>query len=320
LRQNNTRRAPILTSKGDRREQKEKTTVETSPRSVAIQGVAGAFSHEAAEKLFGMEIELIPTRTFDELMAAVATGMADVGVVPVENTLAGFVQGNLDRVLENSLAVVAETRVRVRLCLLAPPGRMVEEIRTAASHPVALQQCTGFFRAHPGIEPVAVYDTAGSVQDLMKGDAGYDSAIGSSLAASRYGAEVLHSGIEDDPRNHTRFFAVSRRGGSIFPWVSGLPRKADKTTLAFVVAHEPGSLHAALGVFAGRGVDLTKLESRPMPGRPWEYRFYADVRGDPEGAVGECLAELRELAAELQVLGSYREWTEADDRRAEAPQ
>lgn len=276
-----------------------------SPISVAIQGEAGAFSHEAAEKLYGPDIELVPTRTFDDLFAAVFTGRAQRGVVPVENTLAGSVQGNLDRVIQHSLHVVAETRVRIRLCLLAPPGQTIDAIRTAASHPVALQQCTGFFRSHPEIEPVAVYDTAGSVRDLMSGEGEYDAAIGSDLAASRYGARVLFPEIEDDPRNHTRFFAISKQ-------VDEDPGVQSKTSLAFVVAHEPGSLHRALGAFADVGVDLTKLESRPIPGRPWEYRFFADVRGDPKGAVGDCLEKLRSMAAELQVLGSYEEWPESD--------
>jgi len=280
------------------------TSRSPSPISVAIQGEAGAFSHEAAEKIYGPDLDLVPTRTFDDLFAAVATGRAQRGIVPVENALAGSVQGNLDRVLHHSLQIIAETRVRIQLCLLALPGRLLGEIRTAASHPVALQQCTRFFRDHPEIEPVAVYDTAGSVRDLMEGGSEYDAAIGSSLAAARYGAEILFPEIEDDPRNHTRFFAVSREAEE----QSG-PRS--KTSLAFVVAHEPGSLHRALGVFAERGVDLTKLESRPIPGRPWEYRFFADVRGDPEGVVGDCLSELDGMLVELHLLGSYAEWDEA---------
>ena len=273
--------------------------------SVAIQGEAGAFSHEAAGKLYGPDIELVPTRTFDDLFVAVVSGKAQRGVVPVENTLAGSVQGNLDRVLQHGLHVVAETRVRIRLCLLVPPGKGVEDIRTAASHPVALQQCTGFFREHGDIEPVAVYDTAGSVRDLMSGEGDYDAAIGSSLAASRYGASVLFSEIEDDHRNHTRFFAISKTPEEE-------PGVQSKTSLAFVVAHEPGSLHRALGAFANLGVDLTKLESRPIPGRPWEYRFFADVRGDPKGALGDCLSGLRSMGAEVQILGSYKEWPEED--------
>ena len=284
--------------------------------AVAIQGAAGAFSHEAAEKLYGKEIRLVSARTFDDLMAAVASGEATRGVVPVENTLAGFVQGNLDRIVQAGLHVVGETRVRIRLCFLAPPGTALSRVRTAASHPVALQQCTRFFREHPGIEPVAVYDTAGSVQDLMSKKGEYDAAIGSAMAGTLYGAEAFFSEIEDDHRNHTRFFAVARRGDE-GPGLLGQGAEAadpsgpaSKTSIAFVVAHEPGSLYRSLGVFANRGVDLTKLESRPIPGRPWEYRFYADLRGDPGGAVRESIQELRGMAAELTVLGSYREWME----------
>lgn len=277
----------------------------SSPLSVAIQGEAGAFSHQAAMQIFGPGVNLVPTRTFDDLFAAVLTGRAERAVVPVENTLAGSVQGNLDRILQHSLHIVGETGVRIQLAFVAPPGRSLSEIRRAASHPVALQQCQRFFRDHADIEPVAVYDTAGSVRDLMDGSSAYEAAIGSAWAAELYGAKILFPEIEDDPKNFTRFFVVSGDAEEA-------PRDGAKTSLAFVVAHEPGSLHRALGVFASRGADLTKLESRPIRGRPWEYRFFADVRGHPEGSLGECLEELRGLAAEFQVLGSYGEWTEIE--------
>ncbi len=272
-----------------------------APFSVAIQGEAGAFSHEAGVNLFGPDLDLVPTRTFDDLFSAVVSGEADRGIVPVENTLAGSVPGNLQRVLESGLHVVGETRVRIRLLLLVEPGRQLSDVRRAASHPVALQQCFQFFREHPEIEPVPVYDTAGSVRDLMIGSAGYDAAIGSALAAEKYGAQALFHEIEDDHLNFTRFFAISReaeRG----------PGKFSKTSLAFVVPHEPGSLHRALAVFSERGIDLTKLESSPIRGRPWEYRFFADLRADSAGVVEDSLAELADLGAECHVLGSYREW------------
>ncbi|MGD8359946.1 MAG: prephenate dehydratase [Gemmatimonadota bacterium] len=271
------------------------------PLTVAIQGEPGSFSHMAAEQLFGPDLRLVPSRTFDALFEAVVSRRADRGLVPVENTLAGSVQGNLDGVLRHSVHAVAETRVRIRLCLVARPGMVLSAIRTAASHPVALQQCHTFFRRHPEMEPVAVYDTAGSIRDLMSGNASYDAAIGSELASRIYGAEIVQEEIEDDRENYTRFFAVSTEPGSD-------PGPRPKTSLAFVVAHEPGSLHRALGTFAHRGVDLTKLESRPISGRPWEYRFFADVRGDPRGDLAACLEELRGLAAEVHVLGTYPEW------------
>jgi len=271
-----------------------------NPLSVAIQGEPGAFSHMAANHLFGPDIELVPTRSFDALFASVLSGQASRAMVPVENTLAGSVQGNLDRIIQHGLHVVAETRVRIRLCLVAPPGQRLSEIRTAASHPVALQQCQDFFRNHPQMEPVAVYDTAGSIRDLMAGEASYDAAIGSALAARIYGGETVVEEIEDNTENHTRFFAISAEAGDS-------PGTNPKTSLAFVVAHEPGSLYRALGIFAQRGIDLMKLESRPIPGRPWEYRFFADVRGDPKTNLRECLDELRGSAAELQLLGCYAE-------------
>lgn len=274
---------------------------------VAIQGEPGAFSHEATDQLYGTEFELIPTRSFDDLFASVVSGESEIAMVPVENTLAGSVQGNLDRILNHGLRVVAETRVRIRLCLVAPPGRELADISTAASHPVALQQCQGFFRSHPEVEPVAVYDTAGSIRDLMADEAPYDAAIGSALAAKIYGAALLLDDIEDHRENYTRFFAVSRKVGDLMPEPT---LENPKTSLAFVVPHEPGSLHRALGIFAKRGIDLTKLESRPMPGRPWEYRFYADVRGNPATDLGASLDELEESGAELTVLGCYSEWPE----------
>ena len=273
----------------------------TTPISVAIQGEPGAFSHTAAEQLFGPDLHLVPTRSFHDLFRALLVGEADRALVPVENTLAGSVQGNLDRIIADDLHVVAETRVRIRLSLVAPPGRRMEEIARAASHPVALQQCQVFFRNHPGIEPVAVYDTAGSIRDLMSGEGEYDAAIGSDLAATIYGAETLREEIEDDRENYTRFFAVSTH-------LEAFPEERAKTSLAFVVAHEPGSLHRALGAFANRGMDLTKLESRPIPGRPWEYRFFADVRGNPRAELGPCLEELEGHTSELRLLGCYREW------------
>ncbi len=343
----------------------------SAPPTVALQGEPGSFSHAAARNLWGPELDLVPTRSFPELIHAVVSGRARWGIVPVENTLAGSVQGNLDLILRNDLQVVAETRVRVRLCLVAPPGSTLTDLRTAASHPVALQQCQAFFAAHPGLEPVAAWDTAGSIRDLMGGGAEYDAAIGSELAAEIYGGRILVREMEDDKENHTRFFAVSKRG-----WESvgepesegrpesGLTRKPEsageakstaqpgpestrgpesewrpesegepeseslrepavsreeestprnpKTSLAFVVAHEPGSLYRALGVFAHGGVDLMKLESRPIPGRPWEYRFFTDVRGSPGGKLGECLEELAGMTTEFRVMGCYPEWTEAD--------
>jgi len=166
-----------------------------------------------------------------------------------------------------------------------------------ASHPVALAQCRRFFATHPDVVPVPAYDTAGSVRDLMAGRVAADAAIASSLAAELYGATVLQTDLEDHAENYTRFLMVARDPAP--------PELARKTSLVFTLPNVPGSLHRALGVFAGRGLDLTKIESRPLAGRPWEYAFYLDVVGDPRAGVAEALAELRGLARELRILGAY---------------
>jgi prephenate dehydratase len=266
---------------------------------IAIQGERGAFSHAAARQVVGGDPDILACRTFEELFAAVESNKSELGMVPVENTLAGSVQRNLDLLVHHTLHAVAETRVRIDLCLVAPPGRSLAEIRSAASHPVALQQCHTFFREHPGVAPVVAYDTAGSVRDLLDGRGDYDAAIGSVLAAELYGGEVLLDHIEDDAGNFTRFLAVAREPTPVVGEA--------KTSIAFTVPHRPGSLHEALGRFARRGVDLTRLESRPIAGTPWEYRFYADLRGVPLAEQLACVEELRGAGSDVRVLGSYAE-------------
>ncbi len=267
--------------------------------AVAIQGEAGSFSHAAALEVFGQRLLLVPCATFDDLFAAVEAGQAASGVVPIENTLAGSVHQNYDLLSTHALHVVAETELRIRHCLIARPGTTVGEITRVASHPVALAQCRQFFQTHPHIVAVPAYDTAGSVRDLMAGRATADAAIASALAAQLYGAAVLADGLEDHAENYTRFLVVSREPAP--------PATASKVSLMFTLTNGPGVLHRALGVFATRGLDLTKIESRPLPGRPWEYQFYLDVIGDAGGGggVAEALDELRSFAAAVRVLGAY---------------
>ncbi|HEV8400872.1 MAG TPA: prephenate dehydratase [Gemmatimonadales bacterium] len=265
--------------------------------AVAIQGEAGSFSHAAAREALGQNLQLIPCPTFDELFRAVETGEATRGVVPIENSLAGSVYEAYDALGAHALHVVGETQVRVRHCLVVRPGTVFEAVRRVASHPVALAQCRRLFVDHEGVTPVPAYDTAGSVRDLLAGCLEADAAIGSALAAQLYGGEILLEGIEDHPENYTRFLVVAREPGP----TSG----ASKTSLVFLLPNVPGSLYQAMGVFANRGLDLAKIESRPIMGRPWEYAFYLDVLGDPRGAVAEALTDLASLARELRVLGAY---------------
>jgi prephenate dehydratase len=267
--------------------------------TVAIQGERGAFSHQAALTSLGPGIEVLPRATFDELFDSVVEGKADRALVPIENSLHGSIHENYDRLKSRPLHIIGETQLRIRQCLIARPGSSLAMIRRVASHPVALAQCRRFFAERPQVEAVSAYDTAGAVQDLMKGGLATQAAIASRLAAELYGASVLLDGIEDDPENYTRFLLLAREADT--------PAGANKTSIVFVLDNRPGSLYRALGVFAQRELDLTKLESRPLRGHPWEHAFYLDVMGDPLGAVGQALEELGRNCRELRILGSYPE-------------
>jgi prephenate dehydratase len=279
--------------------------VSATPIAVAIQGEAGSFSHAAALALFGAELRLVSCAAFADLFEAVASGAADRGVVPIENSLAGSVHENDELLAAHALSVVAETRVRVRHCLVARPGTALADVRRVASHPVALAQCRRFLAAHPAIEAVPAWDTAGSVRDLLAGRLDADAAIASALAAERYGGTVLAAGLEDHAENWTRFLALARE-----PAAPG-PGAVAKTSLVFRLPNVPGSLHRALGAFAARGLDLARIESRPIPGRPWEYAFHLDVIEGAGGRLDEALAELRAHAREVRVLGTYAPAPEA---------
>ena len=267
------------------------------PLVVAIQGERGAFSHQAALEILGPDVELLPKPTFDALFEAAVSGEADRAVVPIENSLAGSIHENYDRLRARPLHIIAETQLRIVHCLIARPGASLEAIERVSSHPVALAQCRRFFADRPHVQAVVAYDTAGSVLDLMRDGADTDAAIASSLAARTYGGQILLEGIEDDPQNYTRFLILAREPGPA--------ENASKTSVVFILENAPGALYRALGAFATRGVDLSKIESRPLRGRPWEYEFHLDVLGDPRGAAGEAISDLRAMSREFRVLGSY---------------
>ncbi len=270
------------------------------PLRVAIQGERGAFSHQAAIRALGPEIEVLSRATFDELFDSVVDGLADRALVPLENSLHGSIHENYDRLKNRPLHIVGETQLRIRQCLIGRPGASLGMIRRVASHPVALAQCRRFFAERKQVEAVTAYDTAGAVQDLMKGGLATQAAIASRLAAELYGGVVLLEGIEDDAENYTRFLLLAREAVTS-------EEPAGKTSIVFVLDNKPGALYEALGVFAARKVDLCKLESRPLRGHPWEYSFYLDVLGDPCGTAGEAIEELGRSCRELRILGSYPE-------------
>lgn len=269
--------------------------------TVAFQGERGAFSEEAARKLLGDAIEPLACVTFDDVFDAVARGEASCAVVPIENSLAGSVLRNYELLAARDLVVGGEVFLRISLNLIGLKGARFEEIRKVYSHPVALAQCHRFIAEHNLVSEVA-YDTAGSVKQLVRHGARDEGAIAGAAAAEIYEAEILARGIEDHRENFTRFLLV---GPS--PQLPALPpAKGVKTTILFRTPNKPGALFRALAAFALRDINLTKLESRPIEGRPWEYSFYADLSGDAkEPNVARAIAHLEEMCESVRVLGSY---------------
>jgi prephenate dehydratase len=272
---------------------------------IAFQGSPGAFSEDAALAVLGAyggpDPEPMPCAQFDDVFDAVADGRAALGVVPVENTLAGSVQVAYDLLRDRKLALVSEHVERIAHCLLAPPGVRLTDLREVHSHPVALAQCRQFFAAHAPLRPVAVPDTAGAIESIMARPPGWTAAIASRRAARIYGARVLAEHLEDDPANFTRFLVLAPRPVADQPAGPG----AYKTSLVVTLPHRPGALAEALRHFADRQIDLTMIESRPRPGRPFEYAFYLDLAGhvrDP--IVADALESLRH-GAHVDLLGSY---------------
>ncbi len=264
---------------------------------VAFQGEHGAFSEEAIRQHFGAEADTLPCHAFEDIFAAVEEGRADFGALPVENSVAGSINKAYDLLLDHDLKVWGEILLRVRHNLLALPGATLEQITTVRSHPQALAQCERFLNRH-GWPAVPWYDTAGSAKELAAAPAPGVAVIASKLAAEIYGLEVLAAGIEDLAFNYTRFFVVGR-GDPPF-------NERAKTSLVFATAHAPGALVACLNEFASRGINLTKLESRPRRNRPWHYVFYLDCEGHwQDEACRAALVGLLARAAFVKLLGSY---------------
>ena len=263
---------------------------------VAFQGEPGAYSEQAVFNYFG-KVETQPCESFDVVFDSVVDDSCDAGLIPIENSLAGSIHQNYDLLLQHDLHIVGEYLLRVQHCLIALPGVKKEEIKKAISHPQALGQCAGYLRSH-GIKAKQVYDTAGSAKMLKESGARDTAAIASKHAAELYEMQILEEGIEDNPENYTRFLAIAKE--------AVIPNGEAKTSIVFTLKNQPGSLFKAMSVFALRDIDLTKIESRPLQGKPWEYLFYIDFIGATRGeTVCKALDHLGEYALTLRVLGSY---------------
>lgn len=263
---------------------------------IAIQGERGSFSHEAALQMLP-SCSVFPCARSAEVFDAVLRKRAHAAVIPIENTLAGPVTEHYDLLLEHPLFIHGEHRLRIRHNLIAAPSTKLSDVRRVLSHPVALDQCRRFFRSHP-VQQVPFYDTAGSVKHVIEKKETDAAGIASRQAALEYRGKVLKSGIEDDPKNFTRFFLIAPRER----WAAD----ANKTSLAFSVPDQPGALFKSLAVFALRDISLSKIESRPVKGRPWEYVFYVDLKAGKTPATENALRHLQEICPMVKVLGIYK--------------
>jgi len=266
---------------------------------VAFQGAPGAFSEEAAIRLLGDDIQLVPRPTFESLFTAINDKAADYILAPIENSLVGFVHASFDLLLESKLSIVGEIIIPIGHCLIGCPGSTFESITTVESHPVALDQCRRFLTANPQLTRVAAEDTAGSVERIVNEGDRSRAAIAGKRAAEQYGGIVLREHLEDSSENYTRFLLLES--------AASFSAEADKMSLVIELPHQPGALHQALEPFARRGIDLLKIEGRPVKGRPWEYCFYLDLRGAPHHEeVRTALSELQSQRVETRILGAYR--------------
>jgi prephenate dehydratase len=297
---------------------------------IAFQGEPGAFSEEAALQLLGPAITPVPRPTFDSAFRSIDEGLADALLAPVENSLAGSVVRVYDLLLGSNLAIAAEIILPIQHRLIGCPGSSLDSIRSVASHPMALAQCEGFFLAHPGIKRVPAEDTAGSVREVLARGDKTSAAIAGRRAAEHYGGVILADDIQDNAENFTRFVLLipvevardpsdppnSARAAS--PAITDImvelqmrrmeqsvPPSMLKMSLALRLAHRPGALLAALEPFSRLGVNLLKIESRPIHGRPWEYQFFIDVEAENTASLSSALAELQKGTSDLRMLGLY---------------
>jgi prephenate dehydratase len=276
------------------------TASDISKERVAFQGEPGAFSEEAAVQLLGEGINTVPRPTFDAAFRAIGDGLADALLAPVENTLAGPVVRVYDLLLESALTITAETILPIEHHLIGCPGATLSGLRSVASHPMALAQCERFFTTHPHLKRVPAEDTAGSVREALACGDKSAAAIAGRRAAEHYSGVILASNLQDNAENFTRFVLLR-------PAAEATPPAADarKMSIAMRLAHRPGALLASLEPFAKHGVNLQKIESRPIHGRPWEYQFFLDVEADSSSQLESALVEVRQATSDLRVLGLY---------------
>ncbi|MGI4855133.1 MAG: prephenate dehydratase [Janthinobacterium lividum] len=270
---------------------------------VAIQGEAGSNSQLATRALVG-DAELLPCTLSEEVFERLTRSHdADAAVLPIENSLHGAVADHSDLLLRYDVAIVGELSLRIRHALIAARGVRVEDVQRVFSHPVALSQCRRFFAAHPRLQAVPFYDTAGAVKHVVEAHMPAAAAIAAPYAAEMYGGQILQGDLEDDPLNFTRFFLLTRTADAAR--IRPAAAEINKMSLAFDLPHRPGSLREALTLLHEEGADLTRIESRPVPGRPWEYLFFVDLRVSSSTAADAVLRHLGSICHMVKEFGRY---------------
>lgn len=265
---------------------------------IAIQGIAGAFHEEAARLRFGDQpMEIVPCLTFRELAAALATGLADKGIMAIENTISGTIQPNLELIREHNLWISGEVIMRIRQHLGGVPGSSLQSIRKVYSHYMALNQCRPFFEAYPAVELIESEDTALSIRDVAEAGSTELAAIGSSLAIAQHGLIVLGEGIEASKQNYTRFLVLDRQPQPV--------TSCNKATLSLVLLPHPEAFTQAMALLQEQRIQLSKIESVTIPGRPWLYRYYLDLRLEAEEQLDELLQALAPITESLHLIGKY---------------
>lgn len=266
-------------------------------KRVAFQGIAGAYSEQAVRQFFGANVEASARNTLDDIFLAVGSGEADLGMLPVENAVAGSVTRSYELLMEHDLRIHAEFILRVRHMVMAAPGTTLDGIERVRSHPQALAQCQRYLERH-AFEPEPAFDTAGAARDLAAAPESGVAVIASSLAADLYDLEILDQDVEDYPFNYTRFFVLALESPPRAP--------RNKTSLIFTTPHQPGALYDCMGEFAKRRINLSKIESRPRLNRPWQYVFYLDFEGHCQDPPCEAaIMGLLRRSSFVKLLGSY---------------
>lgn len=271
-------------------------------KRVAIQGGLGAYHGIAAENFFGEEVEIVPCITFRDIFTTIKKEPNTIGIIAIENTIAGSLLGNYDLLKENKLPIAGEYKQRISHCLAALPGQTIHDIKEVESHPIALMQCTDFLDTLPGVRIIEHEDTALAAKDVAEKHLSTTAAICSTKAAEIYGLNILARGIETNKHNFTRFLIIAN------PWVVDELQKGEvlnKSSIVFTTPHSEGSLSKVLSVFSFYGINLTKIQSLPIIGREWEYQFYADLTFSDLTRYKQSLQAIRPLTSELKLLGEY---------------